>query len=131
MPRRPQSRQQCKPLLDDGLSSHAAAPRLVRAMLCSERYATEVSCGNHTFLFTRHDPGDSRHYDTRVRTLEPRDHLLGDLGFSRPHRGLPAELLMSHNAAVICEDDQLVAFGGMAHPPRHLTHIPEAGEDWL
>ena len=126
-------RDACKPLLNDGTAEPIGTPVPAVGMLCSERYATEVACGNHSFLFTRHNLGDSRRFDTLVRTRRTRPRALQhDLaGFSRPRQGLPLDLLMSHNVAILCEAGQLVAYGGMAHPPKHLKEIPEAGEDWL
>lgn len=38
-------------------------------ILCSERYAAEVTCGNLTYLFTRHDLGDHK-VSHSVSTLE-------------------------------------------------------------
>ena len=80
---------------------------------CSERFATEVACSNRSYLFSRHDRGDHRWFDTLVRTSArpaPRRYPNATIG-------IPHQLLMSHNAAVICRGGELHAYGGMSHLP--------------
>ena len=129
----------CHSLTDDGLplGRSPVADRLVLPdIACSERYAVEVNCANQSFLFTRRNLGDSKRFDTIVRTgpTPPSNGgvaLNARLSYSKPHPALPQSMLMSHNADVMCERGRLVAYGGMAHPPKRLRHLPEAGEDWL
>lgn len=129
----------CPSLTAEGLqlTSSTTATRIgLPGVACSERYVSEVSCGNQSFVFTRRNLGDSREFDTVVRTARRAQPSRGGaaddrFAYSRPQQGLAKGLLMSHNAVVVCEGGQLVAYGGMAHPPKHLGHLPEAGEDWL
>ena len=60
-------------------SRHLALPDV----RCSERYMSEVACGNHTFLFSRRDQkGDHKSYETLVRVR--REHCTGS-GMARWH----------------------------------------------
>ena len=85
-------------------------PRLV----CSERYATLLSCGGRQLLFTRRSLGDEHHrrFETLLR-VKPRD---GSSGFSDPTVTLDTRLGMSHNAAFTCaaNGDDVIVFGGLA-----------------
>ena len=112
----------CKPLTPAGApfasrQRAAGTPLALPATRCSERFATEVHCANRSFFFSRRDVGDHRWFETLVRTAAPGG------GYSTARVGVPRELLLSHNVAVLCERGRwLVAYGGMAHE--------RGSEDW-
>lgn len=113
--------QRCHPLTTAGLdlqASREASPSglAIADLRCSERFATEVRCGNRSYLFSRHDMGDHRWFETLVRTAQPGQP------YSAASVGIGHGFLMSHNAAIICRVGRLHAYGGMSHNPR--------GADW-
>ena len=106
-------------------SRHLALPDV----RCSERYMSEVACGNHTFLFSRRDQkGDHKSYETLVRvrrsTAPARYGMVAlTTAYSAAEVALPASFLMSHNAAFMCVGAHIIAYGGMHHLP--------TSEDWM
>ena len=90
-------------------------PMQLPGLRCDERYMSLVQCGGRSFLFARRDerppPNKPNQWTTVLHTLSPRPSHYP----VTPNVTLPAELNMSHNAAVLCLRGRLVAFGGQGY----------------
>lgn len=77
-------RRACPRLIHDGKIQHLSSPQQLHVpdILCSERYAAEVTCGNLTYLFTRHDLGDHKVSSSTHAWLPHRKRTLIECGYA-------------------------------------------------
>ncbi|KAL1528706.1 hypothetical protein AB1Y20_010040 [Prymnesium parvum] len=83
---------------------------------CSERYSSLLECAGKTWLLRRvemrsgnQNSVNSDTWQTVLRTKRLRG---SEDGFTPSHVTLPNTLNMSHNAAFLCDDGKIVAWGG-------------------